>query len=233
MFNEILYRPIFNALVLLYEYASWQDLGIAIILLTIIIRIILFPLFHVAMRQQYAMQRLQPHVKKIQNDHKDSREKQAQALMALYKQHGVNPFSGILLMLAQLPIFLALFWVFRDGITIESLGQLYSFVSPPEEITHSFFGLIDLQGRSIILVGVAAIAQYFQGRLTLTPQSERIAKQMVMLGPALTVAIMSFLPAAIALYWLASSTFSIFQQVIIMKSIKNDEQQPPANSKTA
>lgn len=228
MFNELLYRPIFNALVLLYEYAAWQDLGIAIILLTILIRIILFPLFQVSMRQQYKMQLIQPHVKKIQNDHKDSREKQAQALMAIYKEHGVNPFSGILLMFLQLPIFIALFWVFRDGITTETLAQLYSFVSPPAEVPHTFLGLIDLKTKSIILVGLAALAQYFQGRLTLTPQSEKIAKQMVIFGPVLTVAIMAFLPAAIALYWLASSVFSIFQQLII----KKQHDQPRADSKT-
>lgn len=223
MFNEILYRPIFNALVLLYNYAAWQDLGIAIILLTVLIRIILFPLFHISMRHQLVMQRLQPHVKKIQKDHKDNREKQAQALMSLYKEHRVNPFSGLLLMIVQFPIFIALYQVFSSGFTPENFGQLYAFVLPPTTVNHFFLNAIDLQERNIILVGLAAIAQYFQGKLTLTSKSEKIAKQMVVFGPALTIAIMYFLPAAVALYWLVSSLFSIFQQVIIMKFIDYDE----------
>jgi len=235
MFNELLYRPIYNTLVILYDYASWHDLGIAIIMLTILIRLLLYPLFQVSMRQQYLMQRIQPHVKKIQKDHKDDREKQAKALMSLYKEHGVNLFSGIFLMFLQIPVFIALFWVFRGGITPETLSQLYSFVPAPNEVPHTFIGLFDLREKSFILVALAAVAQYMQGRLTLTPQSEKIAKQMVMLGPVITIAVMSFLPAAIGLYWLTSSIFSIFQQSIIMKSIKaNDanDQQLSADSKT-
>jgi YidC/Oxa1 family membrane protein insertase len=177
------------------------------------------------------MQRLQPHVKKIQNDHKDDREKQALALMSLYKEHRVNPFSGLLLMIAQFPIFIALYRVFSAGFAPENFGQLYSFVLPPATVNHYFLNVIDLRETNIILVGLAAIAQYFQGKLTLTPQSEKIAKQMVLFGPAITVGFMYFLPAAVALYWLVSSLFSIFQQFIIMKFIDHDERLS-TNSKT-
>ncbi|MBI4119760.1 MAG: YidC/Oxa1 family membrane protein insertase [Parcubacteria group bacterium] len=232
MFHTFLYRPIFNALVILYDYVAFQDLGVAIVLLTIAVRIILFPLFHTSTRQQLVLQRLQPHIKKIQNDHKDDREKQAKALMALYKEHRVNPFSGILLLIVQLPILIALYRVFLNDFSPAAFSDLYSFIAPPSNINHFFLKLIDLSQRSILMVGLAAAVQYVQGKLTLTEQSEKIAKQMVLMGPLFTVVVLAYLPSAAALYWLVSSIFSILQQLIIMRLLKHDERLS-TNSKTS
>src|SRR5687767_12153083 len=104
LFHELLYQPLFNALVFLYENVTFGDIGIAIILLTIIIRLILYPLFRKSIRNQMLLQRIQPMVKRIQEEHKENREKQAKALLELYREHKVNPFSGILLLFVQLPI---------------------------------------------------------------------------------------------------------------------------------
>ncbi len=231
LFNTILYQPLFNALVFLYKYVAFQDLGIAIILLTILIRFILYPFFYKSFKNQTLMQRLQPQIRKIQHDHKDNREKQAQVLMALYKEHKVNPFSGFLLILLQLPVLIALYQLFLKGFTPESFVNLYDFISSPDQINHSFLGLIDLQSRSIVMVGLAALVQYFQGRLALPKfsasekdPSSRIVRQMVFIGPILTVVFLTSLPSAIGLYWLVTSLFSIGQQIIINRQIEKEQQ---------
>lgn len=231
LFNEILYKPLFNGLVFLYNNFSFEDIGIAIILLTVIVRTILYPLFYKSFKNQALMQKIQPEIQKIQHEHKNNREKQAQALMELYKQHKVNPFSGFLLLFIQLPILIALYKVFLAGFTGEVFNNLYNFVSMPEKINNLFLGLIDLKSRSILIVGLAAIAQYLQGRLSLTkPQADgsqdspaaKIGRQMVLVGPILTVVFLSSLPAAIGLYWLTTTLFSIFQQIMINRKLKTE-----------
>ena len=94
LFHTILYQPLFNALIFLYQYLSFHDLGIAIILLTIVIRLVLFPLFYKGAKDQAILQRLAPKIKEIQTNHKNDKQKQAKAMMDLYRQHKVNPFSG-------------------------------------------------------------------------------------------------------------------------------------------
>src|SRR3989338_9180552 len=140
-FNIILYQPLFNLLVLLY--VTFQDLGVVIILMTIIIRVILYPLFYKSFKNQTLMQKIQPEIQKIQHDHKNDREKQSQALLALYKQHKVNPFSGFFLILIQLPILIVLYRLFLEGLTVESFSNLYSFLTPPAEVHNISLGLID------------------------------------------------------------------------------------------
>lgn len=227
-FNIILHQPLFNGLVFLYNTVAFGDLGVAIILLTFAVRLLLYPLFYHSFKNQTLMQRLQPHIQKIQHDHKGNREKQAQAMMELYRQHKVNPFSGFLLILVQLPILIVLYQLFLRGFSPESFANLYSFIPAPAEIHNSFLGLIDLGSRSILIVVLAAILQYFQGKLSLPKKQKtdqdspaaKVGRSMIVVGPVLTVLILSTLPSAVGLYWLASSAFSIFQQIIINKQLK-------------
>jgi YidC/Oxa1 family membrane protein insertase len=232
LFNEILYRPLLNALIFLYNTLAFADLGIAIILLTVIIRLILFPLFYKGAKDQTIIQRLTPKIKEIQKNHKEDKQKQAMAMMELYKEHKVNPFSGFLLLLIQLPVLIALYWVFLKGISEQSLAILYSFVSRPAVLEHYFLGLIDLSAKNIIVVVAAALVQYFQGKLSLPKNNkpikdlspaERIGRQMVFIGPVLTLVILYNLPSAVGLYWLTTSLFSLIQQIVINKRIKNNE----------
>lgn len=230
LFHEILYRPLFNALIFLYQHLSFHDLGVAIILLTIVIRLILFPLFYKGAKDQAILQRLAPKIKEIQTNHKNDREKQAKAMLDLYRQHKVNPFSGFLLLLIQLPILIALYQVFLKGFSTEVLGDLYSFISSPSSLNYLFLGLIDLNKRNIFIVAAAAIVQYFQGKLSAIKTNkpfkdltamERMSRQMIYLGPILTILFLYFfnLPSAIGLYWLTTSAFSVIQQMIINKQI--------------
>src|SRR3989344_8721224 len=127
-FNIILYQPLFNALVSLYNTVAFQDLGVAIILLTFVVRVILYPLFYHSFKNQTLMQKIHPEIQKIQHNHKGNREKQAQALMELYKQHKVNPFSGFFLILVQLPVLIVLYQLFLKGLNPETFTNLYSFI---------------------------------------------------------------------------------------------------------
>lgn len=228
LFEEILYRPLFNALVFLYKYVTFGDLGLAIVLLTIVIRFILYPLFYKSFKNQALMQKAQPEIEKIQHDHKGNKEKQAQALLELYRRHKINPFSGFLMLLVQLPVLIALYKLFLEGFTPEAFGSyLYGFLSAPQALNSSFLGLVDLTGKSMIIVVLAALVQYFQGKLSLPKLDKskelspaaRISKQMVFIGPILTFVILRGLPAAVGFYWLTTSIFSIFQQIIINKKV--------------
>jgi YidC/Oxa1 family membrane protein insertase len=227
LYHTILYNPLLNILIFLYNTIAVQDLGLAIILLTILIRLILFPIFHKSARHQIVMQKLQPAIKKIQDTHKGDREKQARAMMALYKEHNINPFSGFLLLIVQLPILIALYQIILKSLKPGLLAGLYNFVSTPAVINASFLGLINLQERSIFIVVLAGLAQYLQAKLAiskkegaanLTP-AEKTARQMALVGPLFTVIIFYNLPAAIGLYWLITSLFSIVQQIIVNKQI--------------
>ncbi|OGY67190.1 MAG: hypothetical protein A3I24_03695 [Candidatus Harrisonbacteria bacterium RIFCSPLOWO2_02_FULL_41_13b] len=231
LFHTFLFNPLFNALIFLYNLVG--DIGVAIILLTIAVRLIFYPLFYKSFKNQTIMNRLQPEIQKIQHDHKNDKEKQAQALMGLYRQHKVNPFSGFLLIFIQLPVLIALYRVFLSDFSPESLSGLYNFVAKPEIFNGMLLGLIDLKTKSIFMVVLSAIAQYFQGKLSLSkrdPQQEessaaKIGRQMVYIGPALTVIVLFSLPSAIALYWLVGTIFSIIQQLIINRKLKNKNQE--------
>jgi len=228
MFNSLFIQPLFNLLVFLYQSVTFNDLGLAIIILTIIIRLILLPLFYKGFRSQAILQKIQPEIQKIQNDHRHNREEQARAMLALYQQHRVNPFSGFLLILVQLPVLIALYQVFLKGLSSEAFKNLYSFIPQPTSIDTLFLGLIDLAKPSIIILVLAALAQYVQGRLSLPPTvgadnsqnpAVRVAKQMVYIGPILTIVVLYSLPSAIGIYWLATTIFSIAQQIYINKKV--------------
>ncbi len=228
MFHTYIFLPLFNALIFLYQNATQESLGVAIILLTIIIRFILFPLFYKSAKSQLIMQKLQPEIQKIQHNHKNDKEKQAQALMDLYRKNEVNPFMSILMVFVQIPVLIALYRLFAVDFSSIQVADLYSFISAPAHINTVFLSLIDLKNRSMLMVGLAAIAQYFQGALTLpktekgkeVSPAEKMTKQMVFMGPAFTLLILWQLPSALGLYWLVTSLFSIVQQIYINKKVK-------------
>lgn len=223
LFNSLLTEPLVNTLVFLYYYITFQDLGLAIILLTFIIRLILFPLFYKSFRNQAILQKLQPEVERIQQLHKHDREKQASAMMELYKSHKVNPLSGFLVVLIQLPVLIALYQV---------------FLNLPDGLDAFFLKLIDLKQPNLTIVFLAAALQYLQGKLSLpevkpgqqNQTSFKIARNMLFLGPILTLVILYRLPAAVGLYWLATTVFSIVQQVYINRSLKQSHGTGSANN---
>lgn len=226
-FNTILYQPLFNVLVLLYLYLPGHDFGLAVIALTILIKLALYPLTLRGIKSQKALQELQPKIKEIQEKYKEDRQKQAKAMMELYQKEKINPFSGCLPLLIQLPILIAVYRVFWQGMGRESMQYLYSFVPNPGQIDPSFLGLINLSKPYWLLAIITGICQYFQTKM-LTPKnqparkggpdfSQTIQKQMLYFFPVFTVIILLRLPSALALYWLLSTLFTILQQYFVSK----------------
>ncbi|RLC34670.1 MAG: hypothetical protein DRZ76_02285 [Candidatus Nealsonbacteria bacterium] len=226
-FNLILYQPLFNALVLLYLYLPGQDFGVAVIVLTLLIKFILYPLGAKAIRAQKSLQELQPKMKEIQDKFKDDKEKQAKAMMEFYKKEKINPLSGCLPLLIQLPILLGLFRVFWRGFEAEQLRYLYSFVPHPGQIDTTFLGVVDLAKASVVLAIVTGIFQFIQTKMLASKQkapktgaadfSSMMQKQMLYFFPLFTVFILWRLPSAIALYWLVTTLFTILQQYVTLR----------------
>ena len=168
-FNTFFYEPLYNGLVFLISIMPGADVGLAVIVLTLLVKIIILPLSHKSVASQAKMRSIEPEMKRVKERHKDKQE-QARQVMDLYKKHGVNPFSGCFLMLVQLPIIFALYWVFFKGLA-NNIDQtiLYSFVVAPEQINVHFLGFIDMSQKNIILAALAGISQYFQMKLSMPP----------------------------------------------------------------
>lgn len=227
IFNTLLYLPLFNALVLVYNYLPGHDFGLAIIILTIVIRIILHPISVKSLRSQKSLQKLQPKLQEIQEKYKDDKEKQAKETFEIYRKEKINPFSGLFLAFIQLPILIALYQVFWNGFRAEELANLYSFVANPGTINHIFLGIIDLSKPNIMFAALAGIVQFFQTKMLLPnipakkgkpgDFSAIMQKQMVYFFPIFTVIILLKLPSALGLYWSVSGVFAIIQQYFIVK----------------
>jgi YidC/Oxa1 family membrane protein insertase len=227
IFNEVLYQPLFNGLVFLYNVIPPHDFGVDIILLTIIIRLALFPLNQKAIKSQKALGDLQPQIKEIQAKHPTDKVKQSQALMELYKSNNINPASGCLPILIQLPILIALYQVFWNGLKPESLNLLYSFISRPEAIDPMFLGLISLAAANKIMAILAGVLTFWQSKMmsaTQAPSSGKgsdfsaiMNKQMVYFMPLFTIFIAWNLPAGLTLYWIITTLFGIGQQYYVIK----------------
>lgn len=229
IFNVFLYQPVFHSLVFIYQNLSFQDLGLAIIILTALVRIVLFPLFYKSAKHQAIMQRLQPKVKEIQEKHKNDKTKQGAELMNLYKEHKINPFSGILVLIIQLPIIIAIYQV----ILKETTKDLFS--------NFMLLGLFNLREANIAIAVIASALQYLQMRLSFPPEmrqggknnpAAQTGKIMLIMGPAFSLLILSRLPSALGLYWLASTVFSIGQQILVNKKISGSNKTLKLGAKT-
>lgn len=237
-FNLVVYQPLFNALILLYENIPGRDFGVAVIALTILIKLVLYPLGVKGIRSQKALSSLQPKMKEIKERFKDDKEQQSKAMMELYKKEKVNPLSGCLPLLVQLPILIGLFRVFWRGFGEEQLMFLYSFVPHPGVINTSFFGIMDLAVPSVFLAVLTGITQFVQTKM-ISPSKQKTAKkgapdfsqmmqkQMLYFFPVFTVFILWNLPAAIALYWITTTLFTILQQYLILR--KHEPNEPGQN----
>ncbi len=227
IFDLILYQPLFNFLVLLYNYLPGHDFGVAIIILTLIIRLILYPSSVKSIKTQKILQEIQPKIQEIQKKYKDDKEKQVKETMEIYKQAKVNPFGGLLSTFIQLPLLIALYRVFWRGFQPGELANLYVFIPNPGLINASFLGIIDLSKPNIVLAILAGILQFIQTR-NMLPRAKMTAdkssvfaktiqKQMVYFFPFLTVIILLGLPSALGLYWIAGSLFLIVEQRVVFK----------------
>lgn len=144
LFHEIIYRPLFNILVFIYQNIPWQDMGVAVIILTILIRILLLPVYRNLMKSQQEMQEIQPELKELREKYKDDRQTQSEEMMKLYKDRGINPFAPFWPLLIQLPILIGMISVARNIFNSEEYPESYGFVDFPETFNEMAFGAINI-----------------------------------------------------------------------------------------
>lgn len=240
IFNEIIFKPILNFLLIIVGFIPGNELWIGIVLVTVIIRLFLYPLSHKALKSQRELTRLQPEIKKLQEQYKDDKQKQSLAVMELYKEKGINPFAGCLPFLIQLPIIIGMYRVFLVELRGDALkGLIYPFVNVPENINASLFGLgsvTEIGQLSLVFGILAGFAQFTLSKLTLAQKEKTglpkktknknapdfqniMGKQMTYVLPLVTIFIAKSFPAGLALYWFVTTLFSIGQQYVINKKV--------------
>lgn len=227
LWTNLIYNPIYNTLVFVAQHVTMQDVGLAVILVTIIIRFILMPLSKKSIVSQYKMRALEPKLLAIKAKGL-SKEEEARETFALYKSEKINPFSGCLYLLIQLPILFALYFVFSKGVI--QPDNLYSFLTT-EGLRDTLLGLIDITQPYLPLAILAGVTQAIQASLMPKPMSsgdgkgfqQQFAKSMSVqtkyVLPLIIIFISSKLAAAVALYWVVANTFSIFQELYFRKQI--------------
>jgi YidC/Oxa1 family membrane protein insertase len=203
-----------------------KDVGLAIILLTILVKLVLYPLTKKSIESQTAMARMQPELDRIKREHPDKQE-QAKHTMALYKEQKTSPFSGCLVMLIQLPIIFALYYVFLHGFSDTSL--LYSFVGNPGTLNTNFLGFLDITKPHIVLAILAGISQFMQMKISFsgTPKSAApsdgkpdMTKMMqTQMQYLLIIYIGTRLSGAVALYWITSNIVGAVQEYLIRRKL--------------
>ncbi|RJQ33448.1 membrane protein insertase YidC [Candidatus Parcubacteria bacterium] len=227
----IIYVPLYNGLIFLVDKVPGHDVGIAVILLTIVVRIVLFPLSKRAVESQLAMKKVAPEVEQLKKKHKDNPVEQNKAIMALYKERGIRPFSGFGLLLLQLPILIALYYMFTHGGLPEIKSEiLYSFVSAPESVDMQFLGFIDMSAaHNIVLAILVAISQFLYTRISMGSTAKQesaveaslsndLAKsfdfQARYVMPVIIGTVGYFFPAVASLYLVTANIFMIGQEFL-------------------
>jgi YidC/Oxa1 family membrane protein insertase len=229
--------PLYNAFgaVLAFFYAIIPNEGVAIILLTITVMLVLFPLTAKSARSMLAMQRLQPEIKKLQAKHKGDRQKLNEEMMKLYQENKVNPLGGCLPLVVQFPVFISLFHVLRSTAATVPMGsQLYKDILAAKPNGLTFLGM-DLSLKATdshsslwvalpyyLLVGAVFLTGYLQSRQSQRNTPPGANAQMQMVTKVLPIAFGAFslfFPAGLVLYFLVSNLWRLGQQELIMRKI--------------
>lgn len=225
IYSQVFYRPLLNGLVFFTKILPFNDMGLAIIVLTVIVKLIIFPFTHKSIKTQIKIKEIEPELKKIKKSFPD-RQKQAEEMMKLYKEHGISPYSGFLMLFIQLPILIALFSVFKRGLNFKE--GLYYFLSFPQNANLLFLGLIDITKPNIFLALITGITQFLQVKLAspAVPIENKenkndfnaaLAVQMKYFMPVLIFIIALKLPAAVSIYWTTMNIFAIVHESLVRK----------------
>lgn len=240
-FHAVFYNPIYNALVALVAIIPGSDVGIAVILVTIVIRLILLPFSLSAARTQRAMKILEPKIKELKERHKGNKEKEALETLALYKEAQVNPFASILTVFIQIPVLLALYWVFYyepfSTISAINTARLYAFTPVPHDVSLQFLGIISVAGKSMTLAFLAGITQFLQAHTalsgTMKPSDAKgmqndfqrvMGMQLKYVFPFIIGAISYSTSGAIALYFITTNLAGTLQELHVRKTLNKESQ---------
>ena len=177
LYHELLYQPLFNLLIWLYNILPGADLGFAIIAISILIKLILWPFSRASLKSQKALQHIQPKIEVIKKEHGQNKEAMAKAMMELYKKEKVNPLSSCLPLLIQLPLLIALYSVLNAGLHAESLVDLYPFISNPGQVNPFFLGRINLEQQHLVMAVIAGIFQFIQTKMLMAKRPPKIVQK--------------------------------------------------------
>lgn len=236
-----IYQPIYNVLIALINWAPGKNLAFAIILLTIIIRLILLIPSQRAMMAQRKMQEIQPKLDKIRKQYAGNQERIAQETMAVWKEHKVNPLGSCLPILIQFPILIALFYVIRSGLNPDNAILLYPALTDFKfgDIDPHFLGMDLTKLNTIVLPLIVGGLQFAQMKLAEAKSAKRgkreekqdkkpmgnemqmATKMMTYVMPVMIAVFTASIPAGVGVYWGTSTIFGIGQQLIVNKKFKN------------
>lgn len=245
LWGTFFYQPIYNSLIYIISVIPGYNLWLAIIFLTVLLRLILFIPAQRGLESQRKLQELQPRIKKIQEKYKNDQQKSAQETFALYKEYKVNPFGSCLPLLIQLPILIALFYVIKTGLNPDNVYLLYAPLQNFDLslINTNFFGILDLQQKEVfVLPLIVAALQFIQMKLSLgrtkKPEEKKksnklekkggkpagqemqmASKMMVYVLPIMLALFTASVPSGVGIYWGTSTIFGIAQQLYVNKKV--------------
>jgi len=219
----------FNGFVALYNLIP--DVGVVILVITVLIKVILYPLTKSSIKSQKALTDLQPKLNELKEKYKDNKQAIAQETMKLYKENHVNPFASCLPLLIQLPILIALYYVLQIALKGDQFQLIYPFMHNPGSINKVSLGLFNLENSSWVLAVLAGAAQFWQSKMMMRKRPDKpvpagakdedtmamMNKQMLYFMPFMTVFIGLSLPAGLTLYWFLSTLFTALQQLVMFK----------------
>lgn len=242
LYHLLVYNPLYNGLIFLMDKLPWIDAGLAVVVFTILVKLILFPLSKKAVSTQLKMKKIEPELAALKEQYKNDKQTYAVKTMELYKQNEINPFASIILLFIQLPIIIALYRIFIYGFKTVNTTILYHSVAVPAHISTHFLGLIDITGKSLWLALAAGITSYIQIRYSMplqpkVPPKENMTKeeqfrhdlsrtmgmQMRFMLPVLAFFVSWTISAAIAIYWITSNLFTIGQELVIRRTLKKTQ----------
>ncbi len=235
VWTSVFYQPLYNVLFLLLKVVPGTDLGLAIIILTIIIRTILLIPSQRALKSQRKLQEIQPKLKHIREKHKGNEEAIARETMAIWKEHKVNPFGSCLPLIIQIPVLIALFYVVRDGLNPDDAYLLYNGLStfPFKSINVNFLNILDLTKINFyILPLIVGALQFLQMKLSIVKSGDKKTNQkdekkkaksememvnssMTYVMPIMIAVFTAGVPAGVGLYWGVSTLYGIVQQIVV------------------
>ncbi len=235
--HSVFFDPIYNGLIFIAGHVPGADVGVAIVVLTIIVKLILLPLSLKAAHTQRAMRFLEPELARIKALYKDKREELAKKTLEAYTAAGINPFASIFLALAQIPVIFALYFSVYSGGGVRlpevNTALLYSFVEAPSHLSMTFLGFVDIASRSLVLALLAGVTQFFYGYLSLPPLKPKVGTepnfkddlarsmqtQMKYVMPGIIAVVAYQISAAVALYFVVSNIMSILQEFVVRHRI--------------
>ncbi len=222
---------------------SWVDLGVAVVLITILVKAAMFPLAKGAVKTQEAMKVAKPELdaiqaefKKIKDPTTEQRQEMGKKTLEIYREYGIKPFSSFGTLIIQIPIFLALYWIFLNGGLPEvKTDILYPFVTAPETVRMTFLNFFDISGKSIILALLAGITQYIylhfsMGKVDVSKNGNRFGalgadfgktlQVQMKYGLPILIVFVAYISSVIGLYFIATNLYILLQDSIIKRKPK-------------